>query len=241
MKRALLLLLITLAACSKVRHAGPENAAGNVATAPVTAAPPAKPKLAQIFTQEIIGANPRYLETITGPAFKTEGSDSTYKVDGCTVIVGVSHGKIANVGIVGYGGGCSFDVGSYFAQGYPTPIPRVPTFADLANDYGGRFTSTCLADCGNAADPEVSLEYDGSHADDFHQLLATITVADEPVLTAWRKWGDALKARSGQDYMNKQKYNCGDNLADIAHAGFGPLKPTTSRVGLNLISHAECD
>ena len=84
MRAVWLVALAALAACSKpAAPAG--NAAANVAAPTNAAAAPApapSPKLAQVFTPDVIGSNVAFLETITGPAFRTDGSDRTYKVDG---------------------------------------------------------------------------------------------------------------------------------------------------------------
>src|SRR5215469_17388441 len=96
-----LAVLALLAACSKpAPQSNAAPAAANAATNAAAVAPPASanPKLAQIFTPDVLGSNVAYLETITGPAFKTEGSDRLYKVGTCEVIVGAAKGKVANIG-----------------------------------------------------------------------------------------------------------------------------------------------
>src|SRR6202030_3702559 len=98
------------------------------ARAAAAAAPAPNAKLAQIFTPDVLGSNVAFLETITGPAFRTDGAELTYKVGGCTVIVGATAGKIDNIGIDGYGPACSFPIAQYFAGGYDHPVPQLPTF-----------------------------------------------------------------------------------------------------------------
>ena len=168
-----------------VNAAAPTNAAA--------AAPAPSPKLAQIFTADVLGSNVAFLETITGPAFRTDGSERTYKVGGCTVIVGATAGKIDNIGIDGYGPACSFPIAQYFAGGYDYAVPRVPTFGDIKKGLGGAYGATCLHLCGNAADPLVMLTYRGSHADNFNDLYATVTInQDGPAMNAFTDWGDKL-------------------------------------------------
>jgi hypothetical protein len=231
MKRALILALVALAACSKV--GGGDNALpANAAPANTAAAPPAPdPLLAKIFTPDMLGARLGYLEAITGPAFKTDGHDRTYKVGACTVIVGASRGKIDNLGIVGVGPGCSFDIAQYFAGGYDHPVPPIPTFGDIRQGLGGRWSADCLALCGNAADPVVTLHYQGSHADNFNDLVAQVSVNTDPTLAAWTDWGAQLTAKYGQVYVEAGKFNAGDTLDAVATKDFAAIRPTTVRVG----------
>jgi hypothetical protein len=159
MRAVWLVALAALAACSK--SASPVNITSANATAAATnAVAPAvivapSPKLAQIFTPDVIGSNVAFLETITGPAFRTDGSERTYKVDGCEILVGATGGKIDNIGIAGYSQHCSFPIAQYFAGGYQYPAPNNPTFGDIKRGLGGGYGADCLVSCGNAADPVV--------------------------------------------------------------------------------------
>lgn len=235
MKRALIFALLALAACSKAGggdNALPANAAAPANTA---AAPPAPdPLLAKIFTADMLGAKLAYLEAIAGPVFKTDGHDRIYKVGGCVVIVGAVRGKIVNLGIRGYRPGCSFDIAQYFAGGYDHPVPPLPTFGDIKQGLGGRWSADCLALCNNAADPVVTLHYQGSHADNFNDLVAEVPVDTDPVLAAWTDWRARLTAKYGQAYVEGGKFKTGDNLDAVATKDFAAIRPTTVRVGGNL-------
>lgn len=241
MRSAWLLALIALAACSK---GGGQNAANSAAAVP-TNAPPVNAiavaddaatsrTLARIFTPDILGANVAYLETITGPAFRTEGSDRIYKVGDCEVVVGAAKGKIANVGIDDVGPRCAFPIAQYFAGGYDHPVPALPTFGDIQQGLGGHYSADCLSLCGNAADPVVSLSYEGSHADNFNGLYAAIPITGGPALDAYLDWGAKLTAKYGQDYVVNGKYKTGDALDDVAAKDFAPIRPTVIRVGQDL-------
>ena len=228
--RATILVCLVLAACSRT----PANTSASSAAA--SAAPPAaapSARLARIFTPDMLGANVSYLETITGPAFKSEDGVSTYKVDGCTVIVGDEGGKIENLGIDGYGGACSFNIAQYFAGGYDHPVPSLPTYGDIKTGLGGDYAADCYRSCGNAADPVVSLSYEGSHADNFNELVASSPVVADPVLHAYETWSDALAARYGEDAVALGHMS--DTLPDVAAKAFQTVRPTTVRVGQHLI------
>jgi len=236
-RTAMLVCCLLAAACSRSASntTAPSGAPASSAAAPsaAPAAAAASPKLARIFTADMLGANLAYLETLTGPAFRSEDGTNTYKVDGCTVLVGVSVGKIANLGVDGYGGACRFNIAQYFAGGYDHPVPDQPTFNDIKVGLGGDFSADCYRDCGNAAAPVVSLSYEGSHADNFNELVASSPVMADPVLGAYSAWSDALVAKYGETAVANGKLP--DTLGDVAARAFGPLHPTTIRVGQHLI------
>ena len=109
------------------------------------------------------------------------------------MIVGATGGKIDNIGIDGYGGACSFPIAQYFAGGYDHPVPQLPTFGDIQTGLGGNYIATCLRLCGNAADPLVILSYQGSHADNFNDLYAAVSInKDGPALDAYNDWGNQM-------------------------------------------------
>ncbi|HEX4196404.1 MAG TPA: hypothetical protein VHZ26_03095 [Caulobacteraceae bacterium] len=239
MKRLALIALLGMAACSKGGGAGggaPAKLAGAFPISAAPAAPAAAPsaRLAQIFTADMLGANLAYLETITGPAFKTEGDDRIYKLDGCTVVVGATRGKIDNLGIIDVSPRCSFNIAQYFAGGYDHPVPSFPTFGDIKQGLGGDYAADCLRLCGNAADPVVSLSYEGSHADNYNELVASASPDGGPMLDAYTDWGDQLVARYGEQAVVDNRYD--DNLDAVASKDFGPIHPTTIRVGTSLIT-----
>jgi len=239
MRAWLAIALIALAACSRPAAV---NAPGSDAAAPVNsaagavAAPPGmlEPKLARIFTPDILGANVAYLETITGPAFKTQGAERTYKVGACEVIVGADKGKIANIGIEGVSAACNFNVAQYFAEGYDQPVPRLPTFGDIQTGLGGDYSADCLRLCGNAADPVVTLTYQGSHADNFNNLVAQVSVNTDPIASAWQDWSDKLAPRVGETRLETGTAGLSDTQQAVAARDFEDIKPTTIRVGSEL-------
>ncbi len=237
MRRILIIAALSLVACSRGPGAGSGAPASSAAAAvsstqsASSAAPSAK--LARIFTADMIGANVAYLETITGPAFRNDGDEATYKVDGCEVIVGETKGKIDNLGVIGLSPHCSFDIAQYFAGGYAHPVPSLPTFSDIKVGLGGDYAADCYMLCGNAAAPLVSLAYQGNHADNFNQLVASVDIGDGPPGDAYADWGAKLAAKYGQDAVVRQAF--ADNLADVAARDFGPIHPTTIRVGQKLI------
>jgi hypothetical protein len=224
----LILAMVAVAACSKPGPPANNTAAPTNAAA---AAPAPNPKLARIFTPDVLGANVAFLETITGPAFRAAGTDLTYKVGGCTVIVGAAAGKIDNIGIDGYGPACSFPIARYFAGGYDHPVPPLPTFGDIRQGLGGRYAADCLKLCGNAADPVVWLSYQGSHADNFINLYAAVPVAGDPVLAAWQAWAGKLGAKYGDAVLEGGTAKMDDSLQGVAAQSFANLRPTLIRVG----------
>ena len=234
--------MLALAACNKptaTNVAAPANAPAAQTNTAATTAPATgpSPRLAKIFTADVLGSNVAFLETITGPAFRTDGADRTYKVDGCTIIVGAANGKIDNIGIDGVGPACNFPIAQYFAGGYDHPVPPLPSFGDLQNGLGGHYMADCFHLCGNAADPVVSLSYQGSHADNFNDLYAAVSInQDGPALDAYTDWGNRMTAKYGVAYVVNGGYSGGDSLQDVAQKDFAKVAPTVIRVGQNLPS-----
>ena len=235
MTRAAVLALLALAACAKPAAQTNAPVLANTAanTAPAAALAP-EPKLAKIFTPDILGANVAWLETLTGPAFSSSGADRTYKVGACQVIVGVAKGKIANIGLVGVSPTCNFPIAQYFAGGYDHPVPPIPTFGDIQTGLGGAYASDCLALCGSAADPVVTLTYQGSHADNFNTLYAEVSVVDDPVVAAWQDWSTHLAAKTGQAKLEGGTDGLDDTMQAVAIKDFAAIRPTTVRVGEDL-------
>jgi len=235
MRRTWLILSAALALGACGRHAANNATAANALPAPTNAAavapPTPSPRLAKIFTPDVLGSNVAFLETITGPAFRTDGSELTYKVDGCTVIVGATAGKIDNIGIENYGPACNFPIAQYFAGGYDHPVPALPTFGDIQRGLGGDYAATCLHLCGNAMDPILSLTYQGSHADNFNNLYAATPLADDASINASIVWERALAARYGESALEDSTASLPDSLQAIADPAFAPLRPTEIRVG----------
>lgn len=228
---------IVLGACNRhvaTNAEAPANATAAATNAAPTPAAPS-PKLAQIFTPDVIGSNVAFLETITGPAFRTDGPQLTYKVGGCTVIVGATNRKIDNIGIDGYGPACSFPIAQYFAGGYDHPVPQLPTFGDISKGFGGAFAADCVKLCGNAADPVVSLNYQGSHADNYNNLYAAISITDDATINAYQAWANQLSARYSDDVLEQGTTAInGDTAQDVVVQAFASLRPTVIRVGSNL-------
>ena len=63
--------------------------------------------------------------------------------------------------------------------------------------------------------------------------MASSPVVSDAVVSAYEAWSDALVAKYGQTAVDQGQLS--DTLSDVAAKGFGPLHPTTIRVGLNLI------
>ena len=116
-------------------------------------------------------------------------------------------------------------------QGYDKPVPALPTFGDIQTGLGGAYASDCLALCGNAADPVVTLTYQGSHADNFNTLYAEVSVVDDPVVAAWQDWSTHLAAKTGQAKLEGGTDGLDDTMQPVAIKDFAAIRPTTIRVG----------
>ena len=110
-------------------------------------------------------------------------------------------------------------------------MPQLPTFGDIRQGFGGDFDADCLKLCGNAADPVVSLTYQGSHADNFNNLYAAVTSATARNSAAYEDWAGKLGAKYGRDYLVNGKYHTGDSMDDVAAKDFAGVHPDVIRVG----------
>ena len=217
--------------------ASPSASAAASATSP---APKQESKLDKIFSADAIGENVTYLEGLTGPDFSTSdlgGSggrsekENTYKVDGCKIVVGVTGGRVDNIGIDNYSKKCSFDIGKFFSlSGDHERASRMSDLTELSQRLGGSFFPSCLALCGNAVEPSVYVLYDGTHADNFNQLMASADIISGDPHDVWSK---ELAKKYGEDYL-AQPDPAKDNLSDLAAKLYNGVHPTSVRVGFKL-------
>ena len=237
---AVLSLGLALMACSRHEAARPAPTASSGGS--TRSSPPAPTLLSQVLRPEMLGANVAYLEHLVGPAFRTEDGYKIYRIEGCDVVIAATSGAIDNLGVDGWSDHCSFDIDGFFAQGGSPSTPRMPTFGAMNGSHAGDFSADCLSSCGNAADPEVTFFYSGSHADSFHQLFASAPVREDPLLDGYSKWGAALSAKFGEDYIAEGRYLCGDSLQAVATTALGAGRPRLIRVGDRLQDAApKCD
>lgn len=213
---------------------------------PVMAKIPVKPtasKLDKVFTGDMIQAQIPYLESVIGaPAWKVDGNERTYKVDGCIVTVMVSKSNdVASIGLA-LSDTCTFDLNKFVGKA-GLPSANKITFGDLdaISINGGRFYGECMGTCGNAADPYITAHYDLPHTMQFLEINADSDYTDEKAeLGAQFPWMDHVKKVVG-DTADDDSYNCPNSDFKAAPAAnefprnaFKSYHPTKITIGFQL-------
>jgi hypothetical protein len=99
-------------------------------------APSERPELvAQVFNVKMFGATRQFVESISGPAIKTENGVSEYVVGGCTIEVGYDeNGAVQGVSML-LSEVCTFDWGANTSEFASSP-PHELRFGDVMKEEG---------------------------------------------------------------------------------------------------------
>jgi hypothetical protein len=197
-------------------------------------------KISRIFTPEMLGVETTYFEKISGSAKYKSGETRTYLIDGCSVFTENSGGKVNSLGM-SLSKKCTFDLNKFF-NGYNFPATNKMTFGDFEIKAGpGKFTASCLLNCGNAADPSVSNIWTGSRADGGIRVKMEVSLVDDPALNAADKWRSAILENESEQWIYDGKFNCGKNKYDqVANAVFKKVKFDTITIGSIDVNLEEC-
>lgn len=193
-------------------------------------------KLAQIFDQEMIGADVAYFEQVVGPARNTYDNTKIYKVDGCEVTATIS-GISVRALRVDLSPQCTFNLNKFlpnFSNRFPPP--HVMTFGkfDSITEGTGRFYADCLTQCGNAADPVIFEHWYGSRADLFLEVVLEAVLASSPVLSAAHTWKTAMEKIEGENWVIDAKFNCTRKYDAIAHRAFQDVTISAITIGYDV-------
>lgn len=241
-KLALLACVLMLGACGK-EAATPTPAAA----APQTeAAPAAQRVVEQLVTAETIGMNLADVEKIAGPAVHSDGHRHRYHVDGCEVTLRSDEAdKVVQAVEVALAPSCKVSleplIGSY--AGTPPLQLHELTFGKFEQRLGGRYYADCLASCGNAADPVVSLYVEGPRALQLMEFSLEVPLVSGPALAASKQWEQAMEKAESEHYVVDNRFNCEpERFRDVAASAFAPVKPLHFVFGHGLVYQTgECD
>ncbi|WP_277968065.1 SHOCT domain-containing protein [Sphingomonas echinoides] len=163
---------------------------GDTIAPPISvAAPTPSTTLDWAFSEQIIGLNPTYIEGKLGPAKSKGGGSWEFDVKGCTVTYAVTGGEITSVSTFAKAG-CQPKV-------MGTTITPQTTFAQLKGSYD-IIRSSCIENCGNAADPTIELYKPGSHASNFIEVVYSSRYGDAQQ-KAMDLWVKAIRTGHGKD------------------------------------------
>jgi hypothetical protein len=156
--------------------------------APVAEIAPS-PTLEWAFSEQIIGLNPTYVEGKLGPAKSKGGGSWEFDVKGCTVTYTVAKSEITSASTFAKAG-CQPKV-------MGTTITSQTTFGQLKGSYDV-IRSSCIENCGNAADPTIELYKPGFHANNFIEVVYTSRYG-EGQQKAMDLWVTAIRMAHGKD------------------------------------------
>jgi len=213
--------------------------------------------LARIFNgadPSMLGANIRFLETVTGPptaSFRDAYGYlvNHYNVGDCMITATTASGNehygtadestIVMLSILNWSQECSFDLSAYGAGLTATSNIGDIERAVRPNTFDVSFT----ADCGHCPmglypDPSTYLVAQAPRALGSWTLQVRISGAGgDTFFDAQETWFNALRQQRGQDYVDRDQFICaptGDNLNDLALEVFRSFTPQSVSVGYRL-------
>lgn len=108
-------------------------------------------------SENVIGMSPAFLEQRLGTPKDKRPDTLVYDVGGCTINFWSENGRITTV-FFDISRSCQVKIRGRII-GPDTTFGKI-----LRPGDGGAITASCLADCGNAADPTIDLQYNASRA-----------------------------------------------------------------------------
>lgn len=193
----------------------------------------------------MLDADLAYFEKVTGPARNTDGDMKIYKLGTCEVEVHTARGKVQWFEVETTPA-CAFDLYAFLpnAKGSRVPITQLTMgHLDGVAPGGGEFSASCLAQCGNAADPVVYQRWTGGRADNLLEVRFGVVLAGDDALDASEKWEQAMLKKHPQEWLVDSKFNCAQDAGQFqptARAAFRNVKVSTVAVGRN-IPKEKCD
>jgi hypothetical protein len=201
------------------------------------AAPPSL--LQKALAPDVLDADLAYFEKIAGPARNTDGDLKIYKIAACEIEVNTAGGKVQWFEVEAKPA-CAFDLWAFLpnAKGARVPITQL-TMGHLDNvaPGGGAFSASCLAQCGNAADPVVYQRWTGGRADNLIEVRFGVVLASDAALDASEKWEQAMLKKHSRDWIVDNKFNCAQDAQQFqpaARMAFRNVKVSTVAVGRHI-------
>lgn len=196
----------------------------------------AKGEIKDIFTTDMIGADVSYLEQFTGPARQTDTTfhTKTYKVSSCEVTANLDQTDKSITSLsMKLSGKCTFDVNPFLPNAFkPFPTANKITFESFENATGGgKFLSDCLTSCGNGYAPSVYEYFQGSHADNYINILVSVEQINDKTIDAGSQWAKSMAEKEGVDWVIDTQFNCTAKYDGIATKLFSTIKIDSITVG----------
>lgn len=217
---ALLFSSLSMGACSSPPPPSPGN---NHATQVSS--------LDELLAPDTIGATVAYVESRIGPAWKVDGDDRIYKIDGCHVAMHASSGNVAAL-IMDVSDECTTNLKNLADADDSTPIHQM-TLGQIEKILGhGEFTADCLTLCGNAYEPMLHQNWDGYSANNNVDFRVSFNQFDDDgEYTATNTWQEAMQDKEGEDYIAQAGFNCDRTYDDLARTLFKDFRINQIAIG----------
>ena len=236
----LLTCLLILSACGK--ESAPSASMANAPPAAPQAAPApvasVKRAIDRIISSDAIGMDLASVAKIAGPAVRSEAHRHLYRVDGCEVTLRSDDAdKRVQAVEVALAPECQASLEPVIGGYAGTPAMQLSelSFGNFEIMLGGRYYADCLASCGNAADPVVSLYVQGPQTLKGMGFVLQAPLVNGPALEASLQWKQAMEKAESEHYVVDNRFNCEpERFRDSAVAAFAFVKPVNFVFGRGL-------
>lgn len=193
-------------------------------------------KLKDILNPNMLMVDVAYFESKVGVARNSSDDSRLYRVGKCDISVGTK-GGVVQWFEVDNTPQCAFDPYQfiYNYDGKKTPLSKMTfgTFEDISQGKG-TFFSSCISSCGNAADPVVYEQWEGSRADGFIELRVEAEIVGLDALGAFGDLRDFIAKKETDDWMMWNEFSCstdGQKYFGVARQLFKDIRVSTITVG----------
>jgi hypothetical protein len=181
---------------------------------------------------EVIGMNPAYLERRLGPAKYKDTPYWTFQIGDCEITYNVTATQVNGFEFK-LRPHCESQVRGYGDLQGIVLKPGV-TFGDIERlqIWQTSFSADCLTSCGNAADPWVYMDAEGSRAGGPYPIHFGVALVGNAIDAA-DKWEEALRAKYGLygSYLPAEVSQCGDRLSGVAATAFAKVQIQSVALG----------
>jgi len=180
-------------------------------------------KLEEVFNGSMLGVTQRYFESVAGIPIRKIGERFIFSIEGCHVHAFVKDKSVYALRL-SLETNCQADL-SFLGFDIST---NKPTFGDFPRT---RYFSDCLYLCGNAFDPSVYAFWQGSHANNFIEVMLETASGFE----AKNEWRNYMAQQMGEDYVIDLRFNCEDSFSNIAAETFEKVAVESITIGHDLL------
>jgi hypothetical protein len=192
------------------------------------------PDISRIVSPRSIGSSRDFLERTLGQPVDETPETAYYAAGGCDVTVDFAEDGAVSAVSVALEDGCRFDA-SGLAPGTSIRVDGALSFARFEQAFGNaRYSSPCLASCGNAFDSYVDAVVPGNGATGTVDIGAQTLFVVEDAVEASGVWQEQLTAENDEDFVIDTTFNCEEGHDRIPRVAFAQVRVERLRFGRNL-------